>query len=133
MGAQNGQPVMAPGGQRWIQIEDLCRVIAAIKENNMELNTEPTRSPFNQEVREARLPKGFKLPAIKVYARKSNPQDHFDHFNDLIELHLVSELAKYRVFAVTLTGGAKKWLLSIPVGSVTSWEQLSTEGMPKCG
>ena len=67
-----------------------------------------------------RLPKGFKLSAIKAYDGKSDPQDHLDQFNDLMELHLVSELAKYRVFTVTLTGGAKKWLRSIPVGSVTS-------------
>ena len=30
------------------------------------------------------------------------------------------------VFVVTLTGGAKKWFKSIPTGSVTSWQQLST-------
>ena len=37
-----------------------------------------------------------------------------------------SELAKGRVFVVTLTGGAKKWFKSIPTGSVTSLKQLST-------
>ena len=43
-----------------------------------------------------------------------------------MELHLVSKLAKCRVFVVTLTGGAKKWFKSIPAGSVTNWQQLST-------
>ena len=43
-----------------------------------------------------------------------------------MELHLVSKLAKFRVFAVTLIGGAKKWFKSIPVELVTSWQQLST-------
>ena len=47
-----------------------------------------------------------------------------DHFNDLMELHLVSK--KCRVFTVTLKGGAKKWFRSIPTGSITSWQQLST-------
>ena len=97
-----------------------------MKENDMELITAATGSPFNQEVREAKLPKGFKLPAIKAYDGKSNPQDHLDHFNDLMELHLVLELAKCRVFAVTLTGGAKKWFRSIPIRLVTSWQQLSS-------
>ena len=72
------------------------------------------------------MPERFKLPAIKVYDGKSDPQDHLDHFNDFIELHLVSNLAKCRVFDVTLTRGAKKWFRSIPAGSITSWQQLST-------
>ena len=43
-----------------------------------------------------------------------------------MELHLVSEMAKCRVFAVTLIGGAKKWLRVIPARSISSWQQLST-------
>ena len=49
-----------------------------------------------------------------------------DHFNDLMELHLVSEMAKCRVFTVTLTNGAKKWLRAITLGSIASWQELST-------
>ena len=67
-----------------------------MKENDMELIVAAIGSPFNQEVREARLPEGFNLPAIKAYDGKSDPQDHLDHFNDLMELHLVSKLAKCR-------------------------------------
>ena len=85
-----------------------------MKENDMKLITTATRSPFNQEVREARPLKSFKLLTIKAYDEKFDPQDHLDHFNDLMELHLVLELAKYRVFIVTLIGGAKKWFKSIP-------------------
>ena len=91
-----------------------------MKENDMELITAATGSPFNQEVHKARLPEGFKLLSIKAYDRKSDHQDHLDHFNALMELHLVSKLAKCKVFVITLTGGAKKWFRSIPAGSVTS-------------
>ena len=66
-----------------------------------------------------RLTEGFKLLAIKAYEGKSDPYDHLDNFNDLMELHLVSEMAKCRVFAVTLTGGAKKWLRVVSVGSIS--------------
>ena len=106
-------------------VEDLCCAIVAMKENNLELIATTIGSPFNQEVREARLLEEFKLLTIKVYEGKSDPHDHLDHFNDLMELHLVSKLAKCRVFAVTLTGGAKKWLRSILAGLVSSWQQLS--------
>ena len=101
-----------------------------MKENDMKLIAAATGLPFNHDVCEARLPEGFKLSAIKAYDRKSNPQDHLDHFNDLMELHLVSKLAKYRVFVVTLTGGTKKWFRSILARSVTSWQQLSTSFLP---
>ena len=117
---------MAPKGQGEIPVKDLHRAIAAMKENDMELIAATTGSPFNQEVHEARLSEGFNLLAIKVYEGKSNSQDHLDHFNDLMELHLVSKLAKCRVFAVTRTRGAKKWFRSMPVGSISSWQQLSS-------
>ena len=39
---------------------------------------------------------------------------------------MVSKLAKSRVFAVTLTAGAKKWFRAIPIGTIFSWQQLST-------
>ena len=86
----------------------------------MELITVATRSPFNLEIREARLPKGFKLLAIKAYEGKSNPQDHLDHFNYLMELYLVSELAKCRIFFVTLTASAKKWCMAIPTVTISN-------------
>ena len=46
--------------------------------------------------------------------------DYLHHFNDLMELHLVFDMAKYRVFAITLTNGAKKWLKLMTPGSITS-------------
>ena len=91
-----------------------------MKENDEELITAATGSPFNGEIREARLSKGFKLSAIKAYEGKSDPQDHLDHFNDLMELYLVFEMAKYRVFTITLIGSAKKWLRAIPIGALRS-------------
>ena len=86
----------------------------------MELIAAVIASPFNLEIQEARLLEGFKHPTIKSYKGKSDPQDHLDHFNDLMELHLVSELAKCRVFTVTLTVGAKKWFKAIPAGTISS-------------
>ena len=71
--SQNRQPVLAPKDQREILVEDLRRAIATMKENDVELITTATGSPFNQEIHEARLPEGLKLPAIKAYEGKSDP------------------------------------------------------------
>ena len=94
----NGDPEVASGRQGEIPIEDLHCAIVAMKENDMELIVAATRSPFNLEIREARLPEGFKLLAINADVGKSDPQDHLDHFNDLMEIHLASSLPNVRFF-----------------------------------
>ena len=68
------------------------------------------------------MPEGFKLSTIKAYEGKADPQDHLDHFNDLMELHMVLDRAKCRVFAVTLSNEKKKWFRSMTPGSVTNWQ-----------
>ena len=93
---------------RNISLEDLQRAIIAIEKQNNELVAIARRLPFNKEIREAPLPEGCKLPNINLYEGKADPQDHLDHFNDLMESHMVSDLAKCRVFAITLSNGAKK-------------------------
>ena len=47
-------------------------------------------SPFCREICKIPLPEGFKLPNIKAYEGEVDPQDHLDHFNDLMELCMVS-------------------------------------------
>ena len=74
---------------------------------------EAVGTPFCREIREVSLPEGFKLPTIKAHEGKLDPQDHLDHFNNLIELHLVSYNAKCRVFIVTLSSGAKNYFRSM--------------------
>ena len=39
---------------------------------------------FNKEIQEAPFLKGFKLPNIKAYKGKDDPQDHLDHFKGVI-------------------------------------------------
>ena len=68
---------------------------------------------FSREIREVPLPERFKLQNIKTYEGKADLKDYLDHFNDLMELLMVLDLAKYRAFAVTLTNGAKKWFRSL--------------------
>ena len=93
-----------------------------MEKHDEELIAEATWLPFYKEIREARLPEGFKLPSIKAYKGKSNPQDHLDHFNNLMELHLLSKFSKCKVFTVILASGAKKWLKLITPGSIANWQ-----------
>ena len=106
--AQRWQSKANPQGVRNIPLEDLRHVIVSIEEQDDELVAEAGESPFCKEIREAPLPEGVKLPNIKAYEGKANPQDHLDHFNDLMELHMVSKNVKCRGFTITLSNGAKK-------------------------
>ena len=44
---------------------------------------------------------------------------------------MISDNAKCRVFTSTLSNRAKKWFRSMTLGSVTSWQQLSTTFLRK--
>ena len=90
-----------------------------MEENDKELIAAATGLPFSLEILKAKLLEGFKLSTIKAYEGKSNPSGHLDHFN--MELDLVFEMVKCRVFAITLANGVKKWLWATLVGSITSW------------
>ncbi|PON78805.1 hypothetical protein PanWU01x14_017040, partial [Parasponia andersonii] len=65
------------------------------------------RSPFNKDVRATLLPVRFKHLTINTFDGKTDPQDHMDHFNDLMDLYQVDDLAHFRFFAVTLIGAIK--------------------------
>ena len=90
------------------------------KEQDNELVIKGGGSPFCREIGEELLLEGFKLPSIKAYEGKADPQDHLDYFNDLMELHMVLNNSKCRVFIVTLSNGANKLFRSMTPGSVTN-------------
>ena len=73
-------------------MEDLRRVIIAMEEKDDELVAEAGGSPFCREIHEAPFPEGFKLPSIKAYEGKADPQDHLDHFNECSLSDLAMEL-----------------------------------------
>ena len=71
--AQSRQQKANSRGQRGIPIEDLHRAIVSMEENDEELIATATRSPFSQEIREAKLLEGFKIPTLKAYEGKLDP------------------------------------------------------------
>jgi len=58
-----------------------------------------------------------------------SPYEHLSHFAETCEfcvpLATVTESQKkLRLFAFTLTGRAKDWFLSLPSGTIQTWEEL---------
>ena len=93
-----------------IRVVDLREALDVLNRRKDELTTGYHSSPFSQDIRDALLPERFKLTTMMLYKGKTDPQVHLDHFNDLMELHQVSDLAKCHCFIVILNKGLKKGL-----------------------
>ncbi|PON75931.1 hypothetical protein PanWU01x14_038820, partial [Parasponia andersonii] len=69
-----------------IDVHNLRIVLDALTRWNDKLAVGYYQSPFNKDVQATTITTRFKLPTMNTFDRKANPQDHMDHFNDLIEL-----------------------------------------------
>ncbi|PON70599.1 hypothetical protein PanWU01x14_079730 [Parasponia andersonii] len=103
-----------------VDIHNLKIALDALAGWNDELVDGYRQSPFSEEVRAAALPAGFKLPTINTFDEKTDPQDHMDHFSDLMELHHVDDLAHCKCFAA-----AKNF--TVPLVSLSAIRQGSEE------
>ncbi|PON33958.1 hypothetical protein PanWU01x14_348430 [Parasponia andersonii] len=99
-----------------VDVHNLRIALDALAGWDDELTDGYRQSPFSEEVRAAALPTGFRLPTINTFDGKTDPQDHMDHFSDLMELHRVSDHARCRCFTVTLSGAVKKWFRGLKSG-----------------
>ncbi|KAM6583079.1 hypothetical protein CsatB_010081 [Cannabis sativa] len=79
-------------------------------------------SPFTAEVRQAQLPKGFRLSESLKYKGTSNPLDYLEKFNTIMEVDQVPQLAKCRILAATLEENAHDWFTQLPEASISTWE-----------
>jgi len=57
------------------------------------------------------------------------PHEHLSKFYETCQYcvppaHVTVDQKKLRLFAFTLTGGAKDWLLSLPSGTIQTWDKL---------
>ena len=78
-------------------------------------------SPFSLEIQQASLPTRFRIRTMTTYEGKMDPQDHFDAFNDQMDLLQISSCDRCRCFAVTLTATTKKWFKQTEPETVTFW------------
>ncbi|XP_030479425.2 uncharacterized protein LOC115696676 [Cannabis sativa] len=79
-------------------------------------------SPFTTEVRQAQLPKGFRLFESLKYKGTSNPIDYSEKFNTIMEVDQVPQLAKCRILAAMLEENAHDWFNQFLEASISTWE-----------
>jgi hypothetical protein len=75
-------------------------------------------------LRQVRWPDKFKTGNIDRYNGSSNPKEFIQVYQTVIEAAGGDDQAKANFLPTALTGMARSWLINLPKGSVTSWDQL---------
>jgi hypothetical protein len=74
--------------------------------------------------RQVRWPDKFKTGNIDRYNGSSNPEEFIQVYQTVIEAVRGDDRVKANYLPNALTGVARSWLINLPEGSITSWDQL---------
>jgi hypothetical protein len=75
-------------------------------------------------LRQVRCPDKFKTDNIDRYDGSSNPEEFIQVYQTVIKAIGGDDSVKANFLPTALTGAARSWLINLPEGSVTSWDQL---------
>jgi hypothetical protein len=75
-------------------------------------------------LKQVRWPDKFKTNNIDWYDGSSNPEEFIQVYQTIIETAGEEDRVKDNFLPTSLTGVARSWLINLPEGSVTSWDQL---------
>jgi hypothetical protein len=76
--------------------------------------------------RQVRWPDKFKTGNIDRYNGSSNPEEFIQAYQTVIEAVRGDDRVKANYLPNALTGVARSWLINLPEGSITLWDQLCT-------
>ena len=82
------------------------------------------RVPYLPEVHDLPFPSNFKRPDFPRFDGRGSPEEHMAQFMTM--MGNLSTIPQYclRLFGSTITSKAFQWYMSLPVGSVKSWNQM---------
>ena len=95
------------------------------RENPVEYLVHRTDSPFTASINSHPFPPKFKMPFLDSYDGTRDPFDHIATFKTTMHLQGVPDKILCRAFPTTLKGPAWVWFSKIPLGTVSSFEELS--------
>jgi hypothetical protein len=75
-------------------------------------------------LRQVQCPDKFKVSNIDRYDGSSNPKEFIQVYQTVIEAIRGDDRVKANFLPTTLTRVARSWVINLPVGSITSWNQL---------
>ncbi|KAL5573876.1 hypothetical protein UlMin_023473 [Ulmus minor] len=101
--------------------------INELKKGNQNQHAEylETKQPFSIELLATGLPSKFRLPNMKSYKGTSDPIEHLETYQNLMELHNFSDATKCRAFHLTLTGIARQWYQTLHPRTISTFSDLA--------
>ncbi|XP_071939899.1 uncharacterized protein [Coffea arabica] len=80
--------------------------------------------PFTDDINGEMVPPNFKLPALRSYDGRGDPEDHLRAFLSAFRLYCVPDAVICRAFPIFLQGTARKWLWGLEPRSISSLDEL---------
>jgi hypothetical protein len=75
-------------------------------------------------LRQVRWPDKFKTVNINRYDDSINPEEFIQVYQTVIDAAGGDDRVKANFLPTALTGTVRSWLINLPEGSITSWDQL---------
>ncbi|MCH81476.1 hypothetical protein A2U01_0002263, partial [Trifolium medium] len=89
---------------------------------------EATRCPLSRGIIRSPIPSGFeKPPSLGTYDGQTDPDEHVDNINTILDFRRVSGAIRCRLFPTTLRKEAMAWYQSLAPQSVSSWKDLTEQ------
>ncbi|KAK2397452.1 hypothetical protein QL285_059022 [Trifolium repens] len=83
---------------------------------------------LSTDIMRAPIPSALeRLPNLPSYDGLTDPDDHINNFNTILNFHRTSGAIRCRLFPTTLRKGALTWYKSLPPRSVFSWQDFSDQ------
>ncbi|XP_027155690.1 uncharacterized protein LOC113780842 [Coffea eugenioides] len=80
--------------------------------------------PFTDDINGEMVPPNFKLPALRSYDGRGDPEVHLRAFLSAFRLYCVPDAVICRAFPIFLQGTARKWFWGLEPRSISSLDEL---------
>ncbi|XP_031104440.1 uncharacterized protein LOC116007921 [Ipomoea triloba] len=127
--AETPEPIREIQGRKIAELEEEMRNL----QRHLKGKDGPTTrfqlsiEPFSAKVQNYKVPKDFKFPSMPTYDGSSDPSDHLIGFQAKMLIAGAKDPMYCRVFVSTLEGIARDWFISLPRGSVSTFEDLANQ------
>ncbi|KAM2208070.1 hypothetical protein ACFXTI_024121 [Malus domestica] len=87
--------------------------------------TNISRSPFTDEIEQAKPPREFNIPHFTSFKRDKDLERHLKHYRSTMILYRNNGDLMCKIFTTTLQGDAQDWFYTLPLQSIRSFDKLS--------
>ncbi|XP_068304245.1 uncharacterized protein [Pyrus communis] len=87
--------------------------------------TNISRSPFTDEIKQAKPPHEFSMLHFISFKRDEDPERHLKRYQSAMILYRNNDDLMCQIFATTLQGEVQNWFYTLPPQSILNFDELS--------